>query len=530
MEIQDRNNMLYQLLGNKLSGTSATSVLENGFVDILKSYDATPKASEKIALDVAPRAETTPQKTTFEDAKSKSVSFKNVENSKKDIVKDSSKTENKPAKEKVRKEKTVSDETAVSTENATRQAAPAEKVEAEESVATVETEQAEAVDAVAVSENSDMATLQNVVAPVVSEMFVSVEETGISLVAEGLEQVAVNNVEILTEDNAVVVEEASLAAVAEKNNNAGVDAPAVDEAASDYEIPMTDEEFLLMRQAKYLDDNIVGDKKLKINVSVQEEKIAAPVAKDVLHNRFEIDAVLRKMDNPETLSVADEQLVQTDVADNTPQTTVQNSLDKSQIVADTTVAATLQASDDVTSTPVDAVKIAAVGKEAVAEIAGTSRTEAFARINETSSRDVYKGMGKEVVEQIKVNITKSAVKGVDTVEIQLKPEDLGKIQIKMHISKDGRLQAEIISGRQETLDMLQKEISGLVKAFDDAGYETDSRSFSFNFQDENQAGKQQNDESGLLKFIGDALEQEADGLVGNDNYTYDPALGLNIRV
>ncbi len=64
-----------------------------------------------------------------------------------------------------------------------------------------------------------------------------------------------------------------------------------------------------------------------------------------------------------------------------------------------------------------------------------------------SFRDVYKGMGKEVVEQIKVNITKSAVKGVDTIEIQLKPEDLGKIEVKMQIGKDGKLQAHIVSSR-----------------------------------------------------------------------------------
>jgi flagellar hook-length control protein FliK len=174
--------------------------------------------------------------------------------------------------------------------------------------------------------------------------------------------------------------------------------------------------------------------------------------------------------------------------------------------------------------------MAVSGKEAVTEVVNTSRNEAFAKINETANRDAFKGMAKEVVEQIKVNITKSAVKGVDTIDIQLKPEDLGKVQIKMHIAKDGKVQAEIIASRAETADLLQKDASSLSKAFNEAGYDTDAKSFTFSFQDENQARGKEKDDAGLLKFIGDALEQEAEAFAGNDNLEYDPVLGLNIRV
>ena len=75
-----------------------------------------------------------------------------------------------------------------------------------------------------------------------------------------------------------------------------------------------------------------------------------------------------------------------------------------------------------------------------------------------------KGMSREVVEQVKVNITKSAVKGVDKIDVTLKPEDLGHIEIKMQISKDGKLQAHIISSRPETMEVLQKDMHVLQKA------------------------------------------------------------------
>lgn len=149
----------------------------------------------------------------------------------------------------------------------------------------------------------------------------------------------------------------------------------------------------------------------------------------------------------------------------------------------------------------------------------------------SSLRDVYKGMSKEVIDQIKVNITKSAVKGVDKIEIQLKPEDLGHIEIKMQISKDGKLQAHIISSRAETMDMLQKDMSSLEKAFNDAGFNTDEGSFSFSFRDNSH---QEDNHQALRSFLGDALEQPADNenLYGEQASVenWDGRSALNIRV
>lgn len=152
--------------------------------------------------------------------------------------------------------------------------------------------------------------------------------------------------------------------------------------------------------------------------------------------------------------------------------------------------------------------------------------------NKTTFRDVYKGMSREVAEQVKVNITKSAVKGVDSIEIKLKPEELGHIEVKMQISKDGKLQAHIISSRAETMDMLQKELPTLEKAFADAGFSLDNGSLSFSFRD-NQAGNRENDE--LRQFLSNVFEQEA----GNENNqmaelsgyeSWDGKSALNIRV
>jgi flagellar hook-length control protein FliK len=151
-------------------------------------------------------------------------------------------------------------------------------------------------------------------------------------------------------------------------------------------------------------------------------------------------------------------------------------------------------------------------------ISDMSGTESF--------KDIYnKGITKEVSEQIKVNITQSAIKGVDKIEIQLKPASLGQVEIKLHIGKEGQLQAHIIASNQETLELIQKDFESLKDAFNQAGYQANDESFSFSYRGENQ---ENNEKEKLREFIGDVLTQEvAEEMAANDYVSTD---GVNIRV
>ncbi len=168
------------------------------------------------------------------------------------------------------------------------------------------------------------------------------------------------------------------------------------------------------------------------------------------------------------------------------------------------------------------------------EFVKAAKADASAESNQTSFRDIYKGMSREIIDQVKVNITKSAVKGIDKIDISLKPVDLGHIEVKMQIGKDGKLQAHIISSRPETMEVLQKEMQTLEKAFNDAGFQTDEGSLSFSFRGGNQANQNQERDNGLRNFIGDIFEKEAsnDLLAGDafQNQSWNGTTGLNIRV
>lgn len=506
MEIQDKNSILQQMLGARLFNVSAAQPSENVFADMLSSGKAEKtvsfeEAKNNIGVSVKDKKETEkPEVSAKENKKEKIQSKKdNADNKPEEKIKD------KPSAE-ISEDDAVAavpaqnGEESVSSLQQGEDAAPAEE-------GTVEVVAADAPDAG-----------EPVLANVMAEVPV--------LAQAGAETTPVINAGIPSDVDSALADSVEILPVAED-----VARPVSEENTAGQQV-VDGEDTLLLRQAEYIDKKVGSDSKIKIEVAVQEEKIAASAGDDVIQNRFEVDTLLRKMTGGEknVFQEISGETAETPTVQASQNVALNTSADSSDDISLRLNVAAPQTTEEKAQVSIEASRLSASGKEMAVEASSAMRSEPFARINETSSRDVFKGMGKEVVEQIKVNITKSAVKGVDTIDIQLKPEDLGKIQIKMHISKDGRLQAEIISGRQETLDMLQKEISGLAKAFEDAGYETDGKSFSFSFQDDNQAGRQSEDDSGLLKFIGDALEQEADSAAGNDNVIYNPALGLNIRV
>ncbi len=522
MEIQDRNSLLQILTGARETGVQLSSVEGSAFAEVLKSAQTEMSSPEKNTDDITfkPVLKQNSTSDNLGSVEKKLFDDRGVDNNKKDPPKkaEAKNTETAQSKEKEEVSKDADEEKSVCANQSTEKV---NEVDAKEQQNT----ESEVSQTSETQEGEDTLSLSQETVPA-------------DIIAQGVDEVVLQaflqgNNPITTEEVPVFDELVTMQNVVENNVEEIVlqevqkqEVATTSKAVSEELVPMSEEEALLMEQAKLLDEKITTDKKLKIEVNVSEEKIADPIVKDVLKNRFEIDSMFQSVDidtNAEAL-VTDVEIVaeETPVTDSDvvtlPEIKTNAAYNEVKVVQDSAKTASLK----------DATVVSVSGKEVVAEVANVSRNEAFAKITEASSRDNFKGMAKEVVEQIKVNITKSAVKGIDTIDIQLKPEDLGKVQIKMHIAKDGKIQAEIIASRAETADLLQKDASSLSKAFNDAGYDTDAKSFSF--RQENQANGQEKDNAELLKFIGDTLEQEAENIAGNDNSIYDPALGLNIRV
>lgn len=105
--------------------------------------------------------------------------------------------------------------------------------------------------------------------------------------------------------------------------------------------------------------------------------------------------------------------------------------------------------------------------------------------------------GQEVMDQVSVQIAKHAKDGGDTIKVQLKPVELGAIEIKLDVAKDGTVTTVVTADNQDTLDLLKKDQSSLQKALEDAGLKSDTGSMTFNLREGNQQqANQQNTGSG----------------------------------
>lgn len=93
----------------------------------------------------------------------------------------------------------------------------------------------------------------------------------------------------------------------------------------------------------------------------------------------------------------------------------------------------------------------------------------------------------EIVEQVAVKLNHQAKAGLDTLTIQLRPADLGRIDVKLSFH-DGSVTGTIIADNQTTLDLLTKDQRTLERALQDSGLRTDSGSLSFQLRD--QSGQQ----------------------------------------
>ncbi|MBX3454499.1 flagellar hook-length control protein FliK [Ferrovibrio sp.] len=92
-------------------------------------------------------------------------------------------------------------------------------------------------------------------------------------------------------------------------------------------------------------------------------------------------------------------------------------------------------------------------------------------------------------EQVAVQIKRAASEGLDTISIKLDPGNLGKVEVTMEVSSDGRLLAVIAADKPETLAMLQKDAQVLEQSLRDSGLKTNQDSLNFMLREQGQNGQ-----------------------------------------
>lgn len=93
----------------------------------------------------------------------------------------------------------------------------------------------------------------------------------------------------------------------------------------------------------------------------------------------------------------------------------------------------------------------------------------------------------QAVEQVSVQLHKAVKEGLDEITIQLKPAELGKIEIKLSVSADKSVTGTVVAENQATLTLLQKDSSSLQRALQEAGLQAQAGCMEFSLRDQGNA-------------------------------------------
>lgn len=546
MDIKDVNSANPLLFSKTAAINNAAAALGSGFANLLGQTTQVFVGNRDEAVDVSPKAEKNVARENAEDVRAPRREDKEKSKNVKETAK-----EKTPKQAKAKKNENADVSVSRNNDVPSMQTAAKPEADAEVGVAAgqVRPETAAEETAAAVVEDVVETAAENVVPQTMAENEAvnGKEAAQVAAPAEniksgenvaGLEAVVageeVSEVEASAAEAAVLPEREDVVVVAENEKSVKGDKKNVAET-----VAAVDEgevvDSLAKEQSARLSEKVENKQQLKVSVNVKEEKIAYQTAQDAFKSRIAIDEAVAAA-NAEGADEASS-------GDITPaaNTNAQPQMQTSAVGAYTAPMQNLNAPVVETISAARSVEIASVSTQggqtshvmSGSEFVAAAKTEAASKENAPSFKEVYKGMSKEAVDQVKVNITKSAVKGIDKIDVHLKPEELGRIEIKMQIGKDGKLQAHIIANRPETVEMLQKEVQSLEKAFNDAGFQTDEGSLSFSFRDDGQSGRNQNNGSELRSFIGSVFEQEANNellAANSDIQGWISDKGLNIRV
>ncbi len=116
-------------------------------------------------------------------------------------------------------------------------------------------------------------------------------------------------------------------------------------------------------------------------------------------------------------------------------------------------------------------------------------------------------------EQVAVHVKKAIAEGSDTISIKLDPGNLGRVEVTLEVSQDGRLLAVIAADKPETLQMLQKDAAALEQSLRDSGLKTNQDSLNFQLRDQGQDNRGFAGSEGGRRGYGRDSDDYGDGAV-----------------
>jgi flagellar hook-length control protein FliK len=110
--------------------------------------------------------------------------------------------------------------------------------------------------------------------------------------------------------------------------------------------------------------------------------------------------------------------------------------------------------------------------------------------------------GLDVAAQVGLHVSRLAQEGKTDFIIRLDPAELGRIDIKLEVGHDGRIQATLAADSAPVVDLLRRDQASLERALSDAGLKTDQGSLSFNLRQQSDPQGQRQEGQGQSRAEG----------------------------
>jgi flagellar hook-length control protein FliK len=132
-----------------------------------------------------------------------------------------------------------------------------------------------------------------------------------------------------------------------------------------------------------------------------------------------------------------------------------------------------------------------------------------------------------------VEIAASATSGKSRFEIRLDPADLGRIDVRIDIDRNGQVTSHLTVEKPETLSMLRQDAPQLQRALDDAGLKTGNGGLQFSLRDQSSSGQNGgNDSSPTAQRLIISEEDTIPAAIAGRTYgrSLGSSSGVDIRV
>jgi flagellar hook-length control protein FliK len=102
---------------------------------------------------------------------------------------------------------------------------------------------------------------------------------------------------------------------------------------------------------------------------------------------------------------------------------------------------------------------------------------------------------------VAIDIASNAAEGKNHFEIRLDPPELGRIEVRLDVDKDGNVTSHLIADRSDTLDLLRRDSASLERTLQDAGLKTADNGLQFSLRDHSSQPQQDNSPTHTARLV-----------------------------